>query len=304
MQLDVVNNNNEKVGAFDLRDDVFGGRVNAELIWESVVRANAARRQGTHATKNRSLVSGGGKKPWRQKGTGRAQAGSTRTPLWRHGGTVFGPQPRSYEYQLPKKVERGALRAALAQKLKDGQLVVVDALVADEIKTKAAAAMLKRLGVDGKAVMIDVAPDEKLARSVRNIPGVSLLPSGRVTARDVMHADRVSWPREARVEKLQEALAVMKLTDVIRRPLITEKTSILREDGRTIVFHVATDANKVQIKRAIEQLLGSKVASIRTSIAHGKIKRQGRFAGRRPDWKKAYVTLREGEKMPEFLEGA
>jgi large subunit ribosomal protein L4 len=206
MQLDVVNNNNEKVGAFDVRDDVFGGRINTELIWESVVRANAARRQGTHATKNRSLVSGGGKKPWRQKGTGRAQAGSTRSPLWRHGGTVFGPQPRSYEYQLPKKVERGALRAALAQKLKDHQLVVVDALVADEIKTKAAAAMLKRLGVDGKAVMIDVAPDEKLARSVRNLPGVSLLPSSRVTARDVMHATRVVATRSA-MEKLQEALA-------------------------------------------------------------------------------------------------
>jgi large subunit ribosomal protein L23 len=96
----------------------------------------------------------------------------------------------------------------------------------------------------------------------------------------------------------------MKLTDVIRRPLITEKTSILREDGRTLVFHVAPGATKVEIKRAVEQLLGSKVANIRTNIAHGKIKRQGRFAGRRPDWKKAYVKLREGEKMPEFLEGA
>jgi large subunit ribosomal protein L23 len=96
----------------------------------------------------------------------------------------------------------------------------------------------------------------------------------------------------------------MKLTDVIRRPLITEKTSLLREDGRTIVFQVAPDANKIEIKRAIEQLLGAKVATIRTSIAHGKIKRQGRYAGRRPDWKKAYVTLRQGEKMPEFLEGA
>lgn len=96
----------------------------------------------------------------------------------------------------------------------------------------------------------------------------------------------------------------MKLTDVIRRPLITEKTSILREDTRTIVFQVAHDANKVEIKRAIEQLLGSKVESIRTSIAHGKVKRQGRYAGRRPDWKKAYVKLRKGEKMPEFLEGA
>jgi large subunit ribosomal protein L4 len=206
MQLDVVNNNNEKVGAFDVRDDVFGGRVKADLIWESVVRENAARRQGTHATKNRALVSGGGKKPWRQKGTGRAQVGSSRTPLWRHGGTVFGPQPRSYAYQLPKKVERGALRAALAQKVKDGQLVVVDALVADEIKTKTAAAMLKRIGVDGTAVIIDVAPDEKFVRSVRNLPGVSMLASARVTARDVMYADRVVATTRA-LERLQEALA-------------------------------------------------------------------------------------------------
>ena len=96
----------------------------------------------------------------------------------------------------------------------------------------------------------------------------------------------------------------MKLTDIIRRPLITEKTSIIREDGRTIVFEVARDANKVQVRRAVEQLLGAKVAGVRTSIAHGKVKRQGRFAGQRPDWKKAYVTLREGQKMPEFLEGA
>ena len=96
----------------------------------------------------------------------------------------------------------------------------------------------------------------------------------------------------------------MKLTDVIRRPLITEKTSILREDGRTLVFQVAPDANKIEIKRAVEQLFGAKVASVRTSIAHGKIKRQGRFAGQRSDWKKAYVKLREGQKMPEFLEGA
>jgi large subunit ribosomal protein L23 len=96
----------------------------------------------------------------------------------------------------------------------------------------------------------------------------------------------------------------MKLTDVIRRPLITEKTSIIREDGRTIVFEVARDANKVQIRHAVEQLLGAKVATIRTSLVHGKVKRQGRFAGQRPDWKKAFVTLREGEKMPEFLEGS
>jgi large subunit ribosomal protein L4 len=205
MQLDVVNQKNEKVGALTLSDDVFGGRVNTDLIWESVVRENAAARQGTHKTKNRANVSGSGKKPWRQKGTGRARVGEIRNPLWRKGGTVFGPQPRSYEYTMPKKAERGALRAALAEKLKDGQLVVVDALTAGEIKTKAAAALLKTLGVTGKAVLIDLAADENLARSVRNIPGVALLPSGRVTARDVANADRVVATRGA-IERLQEAL--------------------------------------------------------------------------------------------------
>jgi len=206
MQLDVVNNENAKVGSVELRDDVFGGRVNAGLIWESVVHANASERRGTHATKNRALVSGSGKKPWRQKGTGRARVGSSRTPLWRHGGTVFGPQPRSYDFKLSKKVERGALRAALAQKLKDGALVVVDALAASEIKTKAAADLLKRLGCDGKALLVDVAVDEKLSRSVRNIPGVSLVPSARLTARDVTDAARVVATQGA-LEKLQEALA-------------------------------------------------------------------------------------------------
>src|SRR5438874_2600835 len=130
MTLDVVNNNNEKIDAVDLRDEVFGGPVKTSVIWESVVRANASERRGTHATKNRALVSGSGKKPWRQKGTGRARVGEIRNPLWRKGGTVFGPQPRSYDYALPKKVELGALRAALAEKLQAKSIVVVDALTA------------------------------------------------------------------------------------------------------------------------------------------------------------------------------
>ncbi len=205
MQLDVVNHRNEKVGAVDLRDDVFGGRVNADLIWESVVHENAAKRRGTHATKNRAIVSGSGKKPWKQKGTGRARVGDIRNPLWRHGGTVFGPQPRSYDFKLPKKVELGALRAALAQKLKDGQLVVVEALGVEEIKTKAAVELLAALGVSGKAVLIDVAVDEKLSRSVRNVPGVACIPSARITARDIMLAARVVTTKAA-LERLQEAL--------------------------------------------------------------------------------------------------
>jgi large subunit ribosomal protein L4 len=206
MQFDVVNSENKKVGSVDVNDDVFGGRVNGDLIWESVVHANAADRRGTHMTKNRALVSGSGKKPWRQKGTGRARVGEIRNPLWRHGGTVFGPSPRSYDYPLPKKVERGALRAALAQKMKDGALVVVDVLTAGEVKTKAAAEMLKRLGVAGKAVLIDTALDEKLAKSLRNIDGVEFVASGRVSARSVMNASKVVATRGA-LEKLQEVLA-------------------------------------------------------------------------------------------------
>ncbi|HYB94982.1 MAG TPA: 50S ribosomal protein L4 [Vicinamibacterales bacterium] len=205
MTIDVVNTENKKVGSLDLNETVFGGRAKADLIHESVVRANAAERRGTHATKNRALVSGSGKKPWRQKGTGRARVGETRNPLWRKGGTVFGPQPRSYEYQLPKKVEKGALRAALVEKLQQGSLIVVDTLTASEVKTKAAVGVLKTLGVTGKAVLIDAQLDEKFALSVRNVAGVTLLQSNRVTARDVANTKQVVLTRAA-VEKLEAAL--------------------------------------------------------------------------------------------------
>ena len=205
MTVDIVNQQNEKVGSLDLSDEVFGGRVKVNLIHESVVHANAAERRGTHASKTRGLVSGTGKKPWRQKGTGRAQVGEARNPLWRKGGTVFGPQPRSYDYHLPRKVEKGALRAALSQKLRDGEVTVVDMLTVGEIKTKAAAEMLRRLGVDGKTLLVDVKPEDKLALSVRNIEGVRLLPSNRISARDVMNTRKVVLTRAA-LEKLQEAL--------------------------------------------------------------------------------------------------
>jgi large subunit ribosomal protein L4 len=205
MTVDVVNAQNEKIGSVELRDEVFGGRIKTDLIHESVVRANAAERRGTHATKTRALVSGSGKKPWRQKGTGRARVGEIRNPLWRKGGTVFGPQPRSYEYRVPRKVEKGALRAALAQKLRDGDVVVVDALSVAEIKTKAAAEMLKRLGIGGKALLVDTQPEDKLTLSVRNIQGVRVLPSNRVSARDVMDTRHVVLTKAA-LERLQEAL--------------------------------------------------------------------------------------------------
>src|SRR6186713_2151666 len=186
MKLNIQNSEGKTVDTIDLNDDVFGGRVKADLIWASVVQENASERRGTHATKNRALVSGGGKKPYKQKGTGRPQVGSSRTPLWRKGGTVFGPQPRSYEFDLPKKVRRGALRAALAQKMQDGALVVVDKLEATEKKTKATAALLKRLGATGKTLVIDVTPQDDFTLTARNIAGLSVVASSRVTARDVM----------------------------------------------------------------------------------------------------------------------
>jgi len=206
MTIDVVNAQNKKVGSVELNDEVFGGRVKTDLIHESVVRLNAAERRGTHKTKNRANVSGSGKKPWRQKGTGRARVGEIRNPLWRGGGTVFGPQPRSYEYSIPKKVEKGALRAALMQKMQDGSLILVDALTASEVKTKPVVGVLKAIGVKGKALLIDARLDDNFAMSVRNIARVKLVQSNAVTARDVADSRQVVLTTAA-MEKLEAALS-------------------------------------------------------------------------------------------------
>jgi large subunit ribosomal protein L4 len=205
MTLDVVNKSNEKVGTVDLREEAFAGPVKLDLVWESVVREQASRRRGTHMTKNRALVSGSGRKPWRQKGTGRARVGEIRNPLWRKGGTVFGPQPRSYDYSLPKKVERGALKAALTARLREGAVTVIDELRADDRKTKPVAELLQTLGATGRTLIVDVALEENFARSARNIAGVRLVASGRLTARDVMDTSRLVVTRAA-IERLQEVL--------------------------------------------------------------------------------------------------
>jgi large subunit ribosomal protein L4 len=205
MTVDVVNDQNEKTGSVELSDDVFGGRVNTGLIWESVVHQNASERRGTHATKTRGEVRGTGKKPWRQKGTGRARVGEVRNPLWRKGGTVFGPRPRSYGYRLPRKVSLGALRAAMSQKLRDGEVTVVEAIALEEPKTKQLAEWLAQLDVTGRAVLVDVKPDENVQRSVRNIPGVRVVDTGQLTARDVVGGGRLIASKAA-VEQLQQVL--------------------------------------------------------------------------------------------------
>lgn len=204
--IDVVNLAGQKVGTLDLADEVFGG-INEALLWEAVKHYRAGQRQGTHATKNRKLVSGSGKKLWRQKGTGRARVGSIRSPLWRHGGTVHGPQPRSYDYQFPKKKLFGALRSALAAKLQDGKLVVVEAFDLKETKTKAVRQALDALNVEKTALLVEAGANENvnLELSARNIEGVEMLYGPEVHPYHLLRYDRVIFSRPA-LEKLQGSL--------------------------------------------------------------------------------------------------
>ena len=197
MTCDVVNEHNETVDTLELSDSLFDGPIASGLIWEAVVHEQAAARRGTHATKTRGLVSGTGRKPWRQKGSGRARVGEARNPLWRTGGMVFGPRPRSYGYRLPRKVALGGLRAALRAKFQEEAVVVLSAFALAEPKTRLAVELLDGLGVTGKALLIDVAPDVNLERAVRNLPGVRVAAAGRVTARDVANAGQLVVSRAA-----------------------------------------------------------------------------------------------------------
>src|SRR3954463_1978150 len=175
-KIDVVNLEGKKTGSLELADEVFGG-INEDLLWEAVKQYRAAQRAGTHATKNKKLVSGAGKKLWKKKGTGRARVGSIRSPLWRHGGTVHGPQPRSYEYSFPRKKLLGALRSALASKFADGKLTVVDSLEIKDAKTKLYRAALNKLGVERTALLVDNSKTlgSGLILGARNLKGVELV---------------------------------------------------------------------------------------------------------------------------------
>src|SRR5262249_42709725 len=205
MKVDVVNSNKETVGSLDLKDEVFGGRVKTDLIWEAVVHEQAAKRRGTHATKNRALVSGTGKKPWRQKGTGRARVGEARNPLWRHGGTVFGPVPRDYSYAMPKKARAQALRSALSQLAGAGAITVVEALPIEVPKTKVLKGILDKLGVTGKAVLVEHEPTDALVLSGRNIPNLKVVADTHLTAYDVLDCKHLLVSQEA-LDKLEERL--------------------------------------------------------------------------------------------------
>jgi large subunit ribosomal protein L4 len=221
--VDVVNLNGQKVGSVELADAVFGAdQVNEALLWEAVKHYRASLRQGTHATKNRKLVAGSGKKLWKQKGTGRARIGSVRSPLWRHGGTVHGPQPRSYEYAFPRKKLLGALRSALAAKLADGKLTVVDTLEIKEAKTKLYHKALETLGVTRTALLVENGKTltQALVLGARNLKGVELVLNNEVHPYDLLRYERAIFSKAA-IEQLTEALT----KTVSKRKLATKEAA-------------------------------------------------------------------------------
>ncbi|WP_070121472.1 50S ribosomal protein L4 [Bacillus marinisedimentorum] len=201
----LFNQSGSQVGDIELSDAVFGIEPNQHVLTEAVLMQQASLRQGTHAVKNRSEVRGGGRKPWRQKGTGRARQGSIRSPQWVGGGVVFGPTPRSYSFKMPKKVRRLAIKSALSTKVIDNEVVVMDSLSFEKPKTKELVAVLKNLSVDRKALIVTADIDEAVELSARNIPGVTVVPSNGVSVLDVLNHDKLIMTKDA-VAKVEEVL--------------------------------------------------------------------------------------------------
>lgn len=202
----LYNMKGEQVGDLDLNNEIFGIEVNQSVLHDAVVNFLANQRLGTQSAKTRAEVSGGGRKPWRQKGTGRARAGSSRSPLWRKGGIVFAPKPRSYKYSLPKKVKRLALKSALSSKVANGSIIVIDSLTMAEPKTKEFVRVLNNLKVDKKALVVTADVDTVIVKSTRNIPGVTPTFASSLNVYDVMAHDKLIMTRDA-VAKVEEVLA-------------------------------------------------------------------------------------------------
>ena len=260
------------VSDLELNDNIFGIEPNTVVMHAAVVNYLANQRQGTQSTLTRTEVSGGGKKPWRQKGTGHARQGSTRAPQWTHGGVALGPKPRSYTYSLNKKVKRLALKSALSAKVQDGSMIVVDSITADEFKTKTIVNMLKALSADKALIVLKV-------QQVHRCQGCRCYYRGGV--------------------RIMAKLAY----DIILKPVITEKSMEMLTQGK-YTFKVAKDSNKIEIAKAVEALFpGVKVAKVNTVNCRGVMKRMGRNEGYTPAWKKAVVTLAEGSKTIEFFDG-
>ncbi|WP_369596431.1 50S ribosomal protein L4 [Bacillus subtilis] len=202
----LYNQNGSTAGDIELNASVFGIEPNESVVFDAILMQRASLRQGTHKVKNRSEVRGGGRKPWRQKGTGRARQGSIRSPQWRGGGVVFGPTPRNYSYKLPKKVRRLAIKSVLSSKVIDNNIIVLEDLTLDTAKTKEMAAILKGLSVEKKALIVTADANEAVALSARNIPGVTVVEANGINVLDVVNHEKLLITKAA-VEKVEEVLA-------------------------------------------------------------------------------------------------
>ena len=204
-KVEVRNLKNKLVGELELNNAVFDYSASETLVWEAVRAFLAGQRKGTHKAKNRVEVRGGGGKPWRQKGTGRSRVGSVRSPLWRKGGTVFGPRPRDYSQRFPRKKKRGAVRMVLSDKLRNQRLIVVEDLKVESHKTRDFAGILEAFDLSGKVLIVDQPKNHNLYLSSRNLPGVKMVPASRVNVYDLLNCEHLMLSKEA-VEKLEEML--------------------------------------------------------------------------------------------------
>lgn len=204
--IEVLDMTGKKVGDVELAESVFGIEPNTVVMHQMVVNYLANNRQGTQSALTRAEVRGGGRKPWKQKGTGHARQGSTRAPQWTHGGVVFAPKPRCYRFTVNKKVKRLAMKSAFSSKLKDSQLVVVDSVATDTFSTKTIAAMLKAVGADKKALIVLDSVDTKVVNSARNIPGVKTAQVNTLNVYDIMNADKLVIAKGA-ISKIEEVYA-------------------------------------------------------------------------------------------------
>ena len=195
-----------KVGDLELNDSIFGVEMNAPLLHQAVKMQLAAQRLGTHATKTRGFVRGGGRKPWKQKGTGRARSGSSRSPIWVGGGTIFGPHPRKYAFSMPRKQRRLAIKCALSDKVQSGEFLVLDSLDFDAPKTKNVVKMLKDFSVDDKALIITAGEAENVEKSSRNIPGVKAINTTGLNVYDILNHDKLFITKDA-ITRMEEVLA-------------------------------------------------------------------------------------------------
>ena len=315
--LDVLGLDGKKAGSVELPADIFEAQVNIPLMHQVVVAQLAAARQGTHKTKTRGEVSGGGRKPYRQKGTGRARQGSIRAPQFTGGGVVHGPVPRDYSQRTPKKMKAAALRSALSDRAREGLIHVVETFVDGETpKTKTALATLAAVTKSDKVLVVLGREDDVSWLSLRNVPEVHLLAADQLNTYDVLVSDRGDLhqggaggvrrvrepsrpPIRGQRRRGRGMSTVADPRDVIIAPVVSEK-SYSRLDGNWYTFLVHPDANKTEIKIAIQQIFNVRVLTVNTLNREGKRKRTRTGWGKRKDTKRAIVKLAEGDRIEAF----